>query len=217
VVLVNCTLRGYHPVVSSLPELPAWIAQYGPWSGSVHEFQHPLSGDEDEFGPFDVLVLAKENRDGMAELKGIRIMPKGDLGLPPRPRKTGIGVPPSEWLPSLLPVSDSAGSIDMAPAGDFFTAFFSRRILTGHLIALRFFEIVQAREVLRSTSGKTQSMKFSLPKREGESVTIATLRLSNELQAWGETTPAKVISEVEGVSLTTIYNRLHTGRAQSKK
>jgi transcription initiation factor TFIIIB Brf1 subunit/transcription initiation factor TFIIB len=49
--------------------------------------------------------------------------------------------------------------------------------------------------------------------QSGESLTKATARIYTELQAWGETKAAAIIAEAEGVTPTTIHNRLQLARS----
>ena len=88
----------------------------------------------------------------------------------------------------------------------------ARRLLTGHLIALRFHELLIARQALEDNSGSYEgNLKFMISKHD-ETITKATARLYKELTQWGEISSAMVIAELEGVSVLTVRNRLQSAR-----
>jgi hypothetical protein len=188
---------------------PAWFARSGPWSGSVNFINYQQNEDNDQWGNLEVVVIAKEDENGSAWLKSVLFLPSGASGLAQPAETGGIGEAPASWLSRFTKDLEGPKIIDGQSADLYFTGLVSNRILTGHLVALRFFDIVNAKAKLKGPG--QPKMKFVLNTREGESITQATIRIVRELQMWGQTQPAKVISELEGSSLTTIYNRLYDG------
>jgi len=190
-------------------EPPSWLARSGPWSGSVNFINYTQNEDNDQWGDLEVVVIAKEDPDGAAWLKSVLFLPLGGSGLSRPKEMGGIGIVNPSWLATYIKGLEGEEVIDAQSSTEYFTSFVSNRILTGHLVALRFLDIVNARAKLKGPG--QPKMKFVLDTHEGESITQATIRLVRELQMWGQTQPAKVISELEGISLTTIYNRLYDG------
>jgi hypothetical protein len=105
------------------------------------------------------------------------------------------------------------GQIDTSGLENFLTKAMLRKVLTGHIVALHYAQILKMRQLnkmLKPASKEKSDTSFALP---GESITKATARIYEELQSWGETRAAAVIAEAEGVTPTTIHNRLQLARA----
>jgi hypothetical protein len=208
--------------MATFPTLPGWIGQLESWSASAHYLDFEVKEGEIR-SAFEALVIAKEDSGGTARLQRIQIFAPGGIGLPKPGSEEGLKTAPSEWLRKVIPelgmplaASSTSDPIDARGIATHFTPSTARNLLTGHLLALRFFEILKARHALKSEQVfLTESVKVSLPKKEGENITQTTARIHEELQLWGETTSAWIIKELEGVSINTIYNRLNVARSKN--
>jgi len=198
--------------MSALPELPGWIGFEGSWAGSVHYVDHPENEDQDNFGPLEILVTSREDSKGQAWLQEVRILQSGSLGLPKPAKSNRLGLAPDGWLRKWVNLDAQFSFLDANSVDDVLAKSMARRLLTGHLVALRFHELLMARQVLEDSSGSYEgNLKFILAKGD-ETITRATARLYKELTQWGEISSAMVIAELEGVSVVTVRNRLQSAR-----
>jgi len=198
--------------MAALPELPGWIGFEGPWAGSVHFVDHPENEEQDNFGPLEILVTSREDKNGQAWLQEVRFLQSGSSGLPKPPKSNRLGVAPGGWLRNWINLEAPFSHLDANSVDDVLAKSMARRLLTGHLVALRFHELLIARQVLEDSSGSYEgNLKFMIAKHD-ETITKATARLYKELTQWGEISSAMVIAELEGVSVVTVRNRLQSAR-----
>jgi hypothetical protein len=196
----------------ALPELPGWIGFQGPWAGSIHFIDYPENEEQDNFGPLEVLVVSREDKNGQAWLQEVRFLPNGASGLPKPKKNNRLGLTPDGWLKKWITPESPFAFIDANSVDDILARTTARRLLTGHLIALRFHELLMARQVLEDNSDSYDgNLKFIINKHD-ETITKATARLYKELTQWGEISSAMVIAELEGVSVLTVRNRLQSAR-----
>lgn len=198
--------------MAALPELPGWIGFDGPWAGSVHFVDYPENEEKDNFGALEVLVISREDQSGQAWLQEVRFLQSGLSGLSKPGKRNRLGVAPVGWLSKWISPESSFNFMDANSVDDILAKSTARRLLTGHLVALRFHELLIARQVLEDSSGSYEgNLKFIISKHD-ETITKATARLYRELTQWGEISSAMVIAELEGVSVTTVRNRLQSAR-----
>jgi len=198
--------------MAALPELPGWIGFDGPWAGSIHFVDYPENEEQDNFGPLEVLVVSREDKDGQAWLQEVRLLLDGASGLPKPMKGNRFGIAPDGWLRKWIVPESLFAFIDANSVDDILAKSMARRLLTGHLIALRFHELLIARQALEDNSGSYEgNLKFMISKHD-ETITKATARLYKELTQWGEISSAMVIAELEGVSVLTVRNRLQSAR-----
>jgi hypothetical protein len=200
--------------MTALPDLPGWIALDGPWAGSVHFIDHPENEEQDTLGPVEILVISREDQSGTPWLQEIRFMIAGASGLPKPEKFNRINLAPGGWLSSLIPQDAPSQFIDTASITDSMSRTMSKRLLTGHIVALRFHELLAARQVLEDLAapGTSENVLKLVVNKQDESVTKATSRLYKELTQWGEVSSAMLLAELEGVSVVTIRNRLQSAR-----
>jgi hypothetical protein len=90
----------------------------------------------------------------------------------------------------------------------------ARNLLSGHLIAIRYNAFIKLLEVERHVDFAARwdrEFKFSLGQGQ-DSLTKFTAFSYKALTEWLETSPARVLAEVEGVAVTTIRNRIYAAR-----
>ena len=198
--------------MAALPELPGWIGFDGPWAGSIHFVDYPENEEQDNFGPLEVLVVSREDKDGQAWLQEVRFLLDGASGLPKPKKSNRLGLAPDGWLRKWINTDSRFAFIDANSVDGILAKNIARRLLTGHLVALRFHELLMARQVLEDSTGSYEgNLKYIFSKQD-ETITKATARLYKELTQWGEISSAMVIAELEGVSVLTVRNRLQSAR-----
>jgi hypothetical protein len=194
-----------------LPLLPAWVSLFGGWGATVHYFGWPSNELDDSYGPFEVLVLSKDDESGVARLHEIRFLGAGGSGLVAPKEYPGVFRAEDAWLANLVETRRSNSAVDPGGLYEVFSKDVQRRLLTGHVVALRFYPVLMARQLLRSTEVHEPALQVMM-KSPTETITEATARLYYELTQWGETSAASVIAKLEGTSVVTIRNRLHAAR-----
>ena len=163
--------------------------------------------------PFEVLTVATR-KDGILSLREISIFPLGAHGIT-APDRGDLVLDQSKrvWAEEIFRDVYTKAELDTIELQNYFSTSLLRRVLTGHIIALHYAPILKLRQmnsVLKPGVKEKAGTSFVRP---GESITKATARIYKELQAWGETRAAAVISEAEGVTATTIHNRLQLARS----
>jgi hypothetical protein len=97
---------------------------------------------------------------------------------------------------------------------EMFSKAAARRILTGHILAMKFYPLLRMKELVqRPDMAGTWEKEFKFFIADsGTSLTSFTALNYKLLTEWMETSPSQVLAAIEGVSPTTIRNRLHTAR-----
>ena len=218
--MVECPLLTYNRDVTSAKGsrplsdwIPGWMAvdAKGAKSACLHFFTSKASGLRGG-NPFEVLTLATR-QEGLLSLRELSIHPLGAHGI--KVPERGAVVPETSkrvWIEKLFEGMYSKGQIDTSGLENFLSKAMLRKVLTGHIVALHYAPLLKVRQLNKSLkeTNETSSASFTLP---GESITKATARIYEELQSWGETRAAAVIAAAEGVTSTTIHNRLQLARA----
>jgi hypothetical protein len=109
-----------------------------------------------------------------------------------------------------------AGKLQIEPKSvyEMFSKQSARRILTGHLLALRFYPLLRMKAIAKKPDMAgmwDKEFKFYHGNPEG-SLTNYTALNYKILTDWLESAPSQVLALIEGVSPSTIRNRLHSAR-----
>jgi hypothetical protein len=199
--------------MAKFPVLPLWIGSKDGWGASLHLIQSPKKGANVRLAPIEAVVISQEI-EGVVKLKGIRFQSPSAGTLAIDKEKGPIRNAPAPWLKAVVASYAESPDMDSIAASQHLDSRTYRNLLTGHILAYRFFDLLVARHSLADTpvSVKGMSIRFDLPARPKESLTKTTSRIFKELQEWGESTPAWLIAQIEGVAVNTIYARLNEGR-----
>jgi len=194
--------------------VPGWMAVEGSGAKSacLHFFTKPSNGLKSG-SPFEILTVATREKDGHLALREITIKPLGSFGIS-APSEGNIVPDLSKraWVADKFNDIHLTSEIDPLHLHNYLTIAVIRRILTGHVVALHFAPVFRQRQLNKALKPGVQE-KTAAFAAKGESITRATARIFKDLQAWGETRAAAVIAESEGVTPTTIHNRLQLARA----
>ena len=199
--------------MAKFPVLPLWIGSRDGWGASLHLVQPLKKGSNVGEGPIEAIVISQEI-EGVVKLKGIRFQSPSAGTLEVDNEKGPIRNAPASWLKAVVAGYTDSPDLNSVSASEHLDSRTFRNLLTGHILAYRFFDLLVARHSLADTpvSVKGMSIRFDLPARPQESLTKTTSRIFKELQEWGESTPAWLIAQIEGVAVNTIYARLNEGR-----
>jgi len=188
------------------------VEDHGAKSACLHFFTTKENGLKSG-KPFEVLTVATK-KEGVLALREISVFPLGAHGIKAPDR--GDVVPDQSkrvWAEKLFDEIYTKNEIDTAQLQNFFSTGLLRRVLTGHIIALHYAQILKVRQMNNVLKPGIKEKAGSSFVQSGESLTKATARIYKELQAWGETKAAAVLAEAEGVTATTIHNRLQLARS----
>jgi len=188
------------------------VEDHGAKSACLHFFTTKENGLKSG-KPFEVLTVATK-KEGVLALREISVFPLGAHGIKTPDR--GDVVPDQSkrvWAEKLFDEIYTKNEIDTAQLQNFFSTGLLRRVLTGHIIALHYAQILKVRQMNNVLKPGIKEKAGSSFVQSGESLTKATARIYKELQAWGETKAAAVLAEAEGVTATTIHNRLQLARS----
>lgn len=187
------------------PQLPSHLGLSGDWAVSVQRFL-------DEGGGMDVVLVSQEV--GTSHLiRSLNVLPKNQLRLPPQGDTfPAVSLKDSDWFQSFISVTDK--HIEPSAIYSIFSKQSARRILTGHLLALRFYPLLRMKAIANKPDLAgiwNKEFKFYTGNPE-ISLTKYTAINYKLLTDWLETAPSQVLASIEGVSASTIRNRLHSAR-----
>ena len=191
--------------MSQLPQLPSHLGLSGTWAVSVHGFS-----DQD---PEVDVVLASEEVDSSHLIRSLTVLPKGQLRLPPQGDSIPVvSLKDLDWFKQYM----VPGKLHIEPKSvyEMFSKQSARRILTGHLLALRFYPLLRMKAIATKPDMAgmwNKEFKFYNGNPEG-SLTNYTALNYKILTEWLESAPSQVLALIEGVSPSTIRNRLHSAR-----
>jgi hypothetical protein len=187
---------------------PEYLEVRGELSLSVHNVLSHLKGSN----PWALLL--SESRQGRHFIKQVSFVPNSAIPLP-----QGLSSFPSHYQgqrevlePFFQPSDFKMSAFDLYNL----IGKTARELLTGHILALRYLPF------LRKVNPKTRAdidgsptwdFKFNSVATE-TTLTQYTAESYRLLTEWLESSPAQVLAAVEGVSVVTIRNRLHSAREQ---
>ena len=185
---------------------PEYLEVRGPFSLSVHNVLSHLKGRNPWF------LLLAEDRQGRFSIKRVSLLPFESIPLP-----QGLVRFPShnegqeEALKPFFQPSDYEIS-----AHDLYKLLgrTARELLTGHMLALRYRPFLKpVVATYKPDIGESPAWEFKFNSVATETtLTQYTADTYRFLTEWLETSPAQVLSAVEGVSAVTIRNRLNSAR-----
>lgn len=191
--------------MSQLPQLPSHLGLSGAWAISVHRFTDQGDGID--------VILASEEVEASHLIRSLTVLPHGQLALPPQGESLPIvSLKDSDWFKQFM----GADNLSIAPKSiyEMFSKQSARRILTGHLLALRFYPLLRMKAIATKPDMAgmwDKEFKFYNGNPEG-SLTNYTALNYKILTDWLESAPSQVLALIEGVSPSTIRNRLHSAR-----
>jgi hypothetical protein len=194
------------------PELPRNLCLNGEWAISVTDIATRGSDEQIETN-LEAVVVSRETLDAYL-LHTVILQPKG-TSLAPRDsgHVTLVQGTDAAWASTFIPKSNDF-FIKPYVVYEILNKVAARKLLSGHLLAIRYNAITRMREIdkhLDVASRWDKEFKFSLGQGE-ESLTKFTALSYKALTDWLETSPAQLLANVEGVSVTTIRNRIYAAR-----
>jgi hypothetical protein len=173
-------------------------------------------GDPGE-GLVDAVVVSHEDA-GVRSLVSIRLEPFASVQIPNRTKGTSVVLKSnseSDWGAAFVPEKFKR-SIDISLAQRMLGKEAARDLLSGHLITY-FYHPLQVLKLdtryIDVSSRWEREMKYLLS--DGETtLTKFTAQVYSALTNWLESAPAQLIAIYEGVSVSTIRNRLNAAREQ---
>ena len=194
------------------PELPRNLYLDGKWAISVTDLAGSGPGAKHEHS-LEAVVVSQESFIGYL-LFGISLQPKGTSGAEIQNRHlTLLEHKDANWGRAYIP-KEVANPISPTTVYEILNKVAARKLLSGHLLAIRYNAITRMREIdkhLDVASRWDKEFKFLLGQGE-ESLTKFTAISYKALTDWLETSPAQLLANIEGVSVTTIRNRIYAAR-----
>jgi hypothetical protein len=194
------------------PELPRNLCLNGEWAISVTDIA-TRGADEKLETNLEAVVVSRETLDAYL-LNTVILQPKGTALAPlDSAHITLVQGKDAVWASTYIPKSNDF-FIKPYMVYEILNKVAARKLLSGHLLAIRYNAITRMREIdkhLDVASRWDKEFKFLLGQGE-ESLTKFTALSYKALTDWLETSPAQLLATVEGVSVTTIRNRIYAAR-----
>lgn len=194
--------------VSDQPTLANQLFLSGDWAVTVAHML--LDGVE-----ADALVVSKGNLHTRT-LHRLSFHPPGEVPVPRRSEGIQIyvkGDEQLEWGKPFLPISANS-EISPELIYKLLNKASARSLLSGHLLTYFYHPLMRMKEqnpYIDVASRWDRELRFVLANNE-ETLTSFTASVYRALTDWLESSPAQLIAFMEGVSVTTIRNRLHAAR-----
>ena len=163
----------------------------------------------------EVVVVSRANQHHM-DLYALHVLPLGTTGFAQEGNQKLHLVNVAEFK-HWLPTSPGPKPLDPKSIYSMLAKPFARQVLSGHILVTNFWQLIAAREALTGTEISAdfdEGMSLQYANKKDGRVTAVTARVYAELTNWCEPFPAKLIAEIEGVSVVTIRNRLQSARTQ---
>lgn len=193
-------------------DLPRNLCLNGRWAISVTDIGAKGSSRQSE-GQLEAVVASLETPDGYL-LHKVTLQPKGASAAPlDSGHVTFVQGKDADWAKSYVPASEDL-FIEPYMVYEILNKVAARKLLSGHLLAIRYNAVTRMREIdehLDVASRWEKEFKFTLGQGEN-SLTKFTAISYKALTDWLETSPAQLIANIEGVSVTTIRNRIYAAR-----
>ena len=198
--------------MSKLPELPRNLCLNGRWAVSVTDIA--TRGTEGSLETeLEAVVVSRETPEAY-QLHKVVLQPRGSSNAPlDSGHVTLVQGKDADWASSYIPASDDQ-FIKPYMIYEILNKVSARRLLSGHLLAIRYNAITLMREIEKYVdvaSRWEKEFKFTLGQGEA-SLTKFTALSYRALTDWLETSPAQLLANIEGVSVTTIRNRIYAAR-----
>ena len=198
--------------MSDAPSLPRNLCLNGKWAVSVTDIVSRGASERLEV-QLEVVIASLQTADSYL-LKKVVFQPRGTASAPlENGHTTYVQGKDADW--ANLYIADSEGShIEPDIIYSILNKNAARKLLSGHLLAIRYNAITRMREsdkYLDIASRWEKEFKFLLGNGE-ESLTKFTAISYKALTDWLETSPAQLLASIEGVSVTTIRNRIYAAR-----
>ena len=208
-LLVICLLNPYHYQVAEFPRLASQLYLEGEWAVTVSE----IRSSEGSF--LDAVVVSRSAKLGR-NLARVGFYPEGTIEVPRRIAELVAYFPGDEkstWGKSLVP-SDFDKPIQPSAIYEMLSKNTARNLLSGHLLTVYFHPLAKLKKESPhiDVSGRWErELKYVLSNGES-TLTAFTASVYSALTNWLEAAPAQLIALMEGVSVSTIRNRLNAAR-----
>ncbi len=198
--------------MSSFPNFPRNLSLGGSWAVSVSDISSS-STDQRLQAPLEAVVVSRQVATGF-ELHRVILQPQGTSGAPRAlENQLVVELDKDNWSKPFIPQFDNS-LIEPTLVYEVLNKAVARNLLSGHLIAIRYNAFIKVLEVeghVDFAARWDREFKFSLGQGQ-DSLTKFTALSYKALTEWLETSPARVLAEVEGVAVTTIRNRIYAAR-----
>ena len=175
----------------------------------LHQFTNPSNGLK-AGTPFEVITVSYRSAIKLS-LCEIRFAPLGTYAVPALSSQSILPIQdPTTWSEALISGANISDDLEPKTLTSYIATPVLRKVLTGHIVALHYAKILKQRQLNGLLAPESSDTSFA---KQGESITRATARIYEELMEWGESKAAAIIAEAEGVTPSTIHNRLQLARA----
>lgn len=195
--------------MAEFPRLASQLYLEGDWAVTMSE----LRSSEGVY--LDAIVVSRSAKLGR-DLARVSFYPEGTIEVPRRMADLVAYFPGDEkstWGKNFVPSSFNA-PIQPSALYEMLSKGTARNLLSGHLLTVYFHPLAKLKKETPhiDVSGRWErELKYVLA--DGEStLTAFTATVYSALTHWLEAAPAQLIALIEGVSVSTIRNRLNAAR-----
>lgn len=199
--------------MASQVQIPRHVVFAGDWAVTVHSFSSSYGGVPGE--PEIEILIASRGVGGEQALFGFMAVPYGTFDIQRGlPQLQVLDSSNANWATDFILSVRNSRPINPEAIYEIFSKVVAKSLLSGHIVAVRFSAILTQRADskqldLASRWEKEFRLLVGEPDQSLTSFTALNYKL---LTDWLESSPAQVLADVEGVSATTIRNRIHAAR-----
>ena len=199
----------------NIESFPEKVSLKEGWTSTWHSLNYPPEEAGDEFGPVEYQLVSKRDSFGIPRLHYF----SGTAGRPWSPQRTltpfDFTVVKADWLQPIYQQLKKSHQIDIGSMYFQMATSTARTLLTGHYL------LASHRKLFEGT-GKSSGRQVVVDEAidsywsplisEAGGVTKLTVKIYQELVAWGETSSPSLISTLMNTGPRTVHTRLQEAR-----
>ena len=199
----------------NIDSFPDRVSARAGWTATWHSLSYPPEEWGDEFRPIEYQLVSKRDRDDIPRLHFF----SGSAG---RPWTWARAQAPfefsylkSDWLGPISAQLKKSSLIDIGSIYDQMTTNTARNLLTGHYLLAyhkKLFESAGKTSKWRAVSDEAIESYWSPLATDSGGVTKLTVKIYQELIAWGEASSPSLISVLMNTGPRTVHTRLQEAR-----
>jgi len=199
----------------NIDSFPAKLSSRDGWAATWHTLSYPPESEGDEFRPIEYQLVSKRDRDDIPRLHFF----SGSAG------RTWTGARAqapfefsyvkSDWLGPISSQLKKSGPLDIGSIYDQMTTNTARNLLTGHYLLAyhkKLFESAGITSKWRAVSDEAIESYWLPLATDSGGVTKLTVKIYQELIAWGEASSPSLISVLMNTGPRTVHTRLQEAR-----
>ena len=199
----------------NIDSFPEKVSSREGWTATWHTLDEPPGPEGDEFQPIEYQLVSKRDRDDIPRLHFFSASSGRPWTLARTQAPFEFSLVKSDWLGPISAQLKKSGLMDIGSIYDQMTTNTARNLLTGHYLLAyhrKLFESAGKTSKWRAVSDEAIDSYWSPLAADSGGVTKLTVKIYQELIAWGEASSPSLISILMNTGPRTVHTRLQEAR-----